>query len=174
MAARIPTKFNRKHQELLMYVMLFPEKTQRETARELGYSESWVSTIVNSDTFQSKLKELTTEFTGAVIVSLREKARAVQSVAMDRLMERVTGVVPEKTENLTKVVEVMDRVLKESDKGTPPAGPPGSTFVFNNVTSGDLADARASIAAAKANTPPRLPLDSDIIEGELSHGAQDN
>jgi len=47
-----PLKWNRKHQDVLLWFLQHPGGKQKDCAKAIGYSEAWLSKIVNSAEFR--------------------------------------------------------------------------------------------------------------------------
>lgn len=84
-------KINRRHEEILMWVAMNPNKTQRQIAKDLGYSESWLSTLMASDMFQARLNKLRETYHSTVMIGVRSRAEAVATLALNRLLELMDG-----------------------------------------------------------------------------------
>lgn len=149
MSAKPPQKFNRRHQTLLMAVLLWPDKTQREISKMVGMTEAWVSTVLNSDMFREQLARVEGEFSGALLCSMREKAQAVMSMGMDRLMERM-ALGADKTEVIAGVVDKMNSIAQ------PSAAPVPANHLHVNISANDLAAAREAMRTVRAAAEPLI------------------
>lgn len=49
-----PPKFSRRHAGVLLFLLNNPGMRQKEAAKQLGYSEKWLSAIVNSPEFRAQ------------------------------------------------------------------------------------------------------------------------
>lgn len=104
--------------------------SQNEIARQVGYSATWVSIMVNSDAFKHRLEERKAELIDPVLAaSLNERLDGIAMRALDKIAERLDSPGPAvKTMELVAIAK-----LAVGDKNTRPAVPPSTTqnnFVF--------------------------------------------
>lgn len=71
-----------KHEALLNWLVLNPDKSLRECADHFGYTQSWVSSIIHSDIFQVALKEKQLAIAAKVADSIPAKLRRAADVAL--------------------------------------------------------------------------------------------
>jgi len=167
MPAKHPAKMRRWHHQLLMMILLFPERSQRELAMALGRSEAWVSTVINSDLFQANLAKARIEVDSPVLCSAQEKAAAVMSMGLDRLAERM-GAGADKTAVIADVVGKMNGILHPTlggGKGVPPN-------LHLHLTPRDLEDAQSILTQGGRRTARYLEHRSDApatFEGGVAH-----
>lgn len=65
-------KFNRRHVGVMQWLLNHPASTLTECAKEIGYSRSWLSRIVNAPEFRSEYrKQLDIELLKIVTTKLR-------------------------------------------------------------------------------------------------------
>lgn len=161
-------KFSRRHQELMMYMLLHPKKTQGEIARDLGYTQAWVSTVVNSDMFQKKYAESRDVYEGTVFISLQEKTTAAAQMALDRLMTNL-----EDSHDLDPgfYLEAVNKLLQRLE---PPKTPAATALnmvhhsAHNTLvvaTNEDIARARDALSSLQRIT---TPLAADITPPETA------
>jgi hypothetical protein len=80
------------HDAVIDEIMLRPAVSQGELARMFGYTEAWLSIIINSDAFKFRLAERKAEIVDPVIkATIEERLRAVAERSLDRIMERLDG-----------------------------------------------------------------------------------
>lgn len=78
------------HDALIDEILLNPAVSQGEMARMYGYTQGWMSIIVNSDAFQNRLAERKAELVDPKIrASIQERLDAVARVALERIMDRL-------------------------------------------------------------------------------------
>ena len=150
-------KLSHRHEEILMWLMLNPNKSQGECARELGYTDAWVSQIINSDIFQARLAELREQDFELNVLSLREKLSAAADLAIDKMMERL-----EVETDIDKIRNVGDTALKRLGYGTP-ANPAqvaiggriiNNTLIVDGASKAALEQSRQVLDYVKRNTAP--------------------
>lgn len=82
------------HDALVDIIVANPAVTQREMAATFGYTEAWMSIIINSDAFKERLAARKEEIVDPIIrATLEDKFRAVADVAARTILEKlaVTG-----------------------------------------------------------------------------------
>lgn len=83
-------KVNYTHDACIDWLIANPGGTQGELARLFGYSEAWVSTILNSDAFQAALQERRREITDPhLIKTVNERLRAVADLSLQRVLQKL-------------------------------------------------------------------------------------
>lgn len=63
--------------------------SQREIAQTLGYTEAWVSIVVNSDSFQAMYRERLQECFDKVVVPMRDRLGGLAVMAAERVAEQL-------------------------------------------------------------------------------------
>jgi len=67
-----------------------PHLTQGEIARMLGYTQSWMSRIVNSDAFQARLSQKKSEIIDpAIVLSFEDKLKGLADQSIDIIAEKL-------------------------------------------------------------------------------------
>lgn len=160
---------NRRHDELLMWAMLNPQKTQRELARDLGYSESWVSTLMATDMFKERLKSLKDTYHSTAFVGVTSKVEAAATLALNRMIE----VLENDRENQlspTYILEATSKLLERFEKVTQPQQAPAQGGVTVNVgIAQEIHSALESVKTAQQQLPPLDHQDPDSgANGESS------
>lgn len=121
-------KLNHRHEEILMWLMLNPNKPQGLCAEELGYTQGWVSQIITSDLFQLRIAELRSEDFEVAVLSIREKLNAVASLGLDKLLDKL-----EVETDMERIRSTTDSAIKRLGYGVKvPEAPANNAFVQNN------------------------------------------
>jgi hypothetical protein len=69
-----------------------PGVSQGEIASYFGYSQAWVSIMINSDAFQGKLAERKAELVDPhIVASMENRIKAVAQLSLDKVLERLAG-----------------------------------------------------------------------------------
>lgn len=80
------------HDAIIDTIIANPAISQGALAREFGFSEAWMSIIINSDSFQFRLEERKAELIDPIIkASIEERLNSLAKISLDKLMERVEG-----------------------------------------------------------------------------------
>ena len=86
-----PKKMRYGYQAVLEMIVSDPTITQGEIAEALGYTQAWVSLIINSDAFQQELRVRNDQIFNDVIIPLRRKVEAVAHRAVEKVAEALDG-----------------------------------------------------------------------------------
>jgi hypothetical protein len=79
-----------QHDGIIDMILVNPMIDQGTIARECGYSQTWVSIIVNSSAFKERLAERKGELIDPVLrATIQEKVDGVANRALDRIIERL-------------------------------------------------------------------------------------
>jgi len=152
------------HEAMIEVLVGNPAMTQRELARMFGRSEVWISTVVRSDAFQVALKARREEVYAPILAPMKEKLEAAAHASIERLHDRLTGIIPMKDNDLIQASKV---VLDAAGYGARSRGEgDGGPMVVINLP------AKAPDEAAwGARYAPR-PLDALVIEAGTPTPAQ--
>lgn len=78
------------HDAIIDTIIVDPAISQRDLARQFGFTEAWMSIIINSLSFQERLAERKGELVDPKITaSIEARVDALAKRALDRLMDRV-------------------------------------------------------------------------------------
>lgn len=76
------------HDAIIDVIVARPEVTQTELCAEFGYTQGWMSRVINSDAFQHRLSERKAELVNPVVTQgLNEKLRAISSRSADVILD---------------------------------------------------------------------------------------
>lgn len=91
MAGARPPKIRYTHEGLIDMIIAEPWVSQNELSARFGYTPAWISTIMTSDAFLSKLAERKGEVVDPVLqMGLEERFRAVTKRSMEVLMDKLS------------------------------------------------------------------------------------
>lgn len=80
------------HEAMIEMIVANPSVSQGELARTFGFSDAWISTVVNSDAFQAKLAQVKEELINPEIrIQINERFRALATKSVQVLMEKLSG-----------------------------------------------------------------------------------
>lgn len=109
-AANAITRVSYSHDGMMDLILGNPQISQGAIAAHFGYTQAWVSRIMNSDAFQARLAERKGELIDPTIVaSLDEKLRALASKSLDVVLEKLT--VTGNPDTALKALEVTTKAL---------------------------------------------------------------
>lgn len=78
------------HDAMIDLIIAQPAISQGELAKHFGYSQPWVSRIMNSDAFLARLAQRKAEIVDPQLtLSVDEKLRAVASKSLDKVLEKL-------------------------------------------------------------------------------------
>lgn len=111
-----PNKMSHRHDAIMDWMIANPDKTLGECAVEMGYTQPWLSVIVNSDMFQARYRERRDELEGVIHFDVKARLMAATSIALDKTMERLhVGPSEQFLQNTTKnLVTTVFGVREES------------------------------------------------------------
>lgn len=172
MSANPPDKLRYRHEAIADMMLAHPMATQNEIAEMLGYTASWLSTVVNSDTFKAYFRERRSEWNTELAETAHTRALEVGIKALDKTEEALEA-------GEIDPVTVFEKALKSAGMGGSRGdGAQNNTQVNNyyTATPDELEAARArmrpdassgtsSAGAAEATTP--------AIEGAGDEGRGD-
>jgi len=80
-----PAKVSVTHEALMDWMIMNPGGSMKELAATFGYSQSWLSSIIHSGCFKSRLAEKRGEITAMVAMDLPAKLAAAAGASLDIL-----------------------------------------------------------------------------------------
>jgi hypothetical protein len=79
------------HDAMIDMIIATPGIKQGELAKVYGYTEAWVSRVINSDAFQARLAQRKAEIVDpSLTASVEEKLRALASKSLDVVLDKLT------------------------------------------------------------------------------------
>src|SRR3990167_6850136 len=82
-------KLNSAHHAIAAWLVTNPGANQGECARALGYTEPWVSRVINSDLFKAYYEQLRDMRDLQEIHSIKDKMAYNTHLALDRMREKL-------------------------------------------------------------------------------------
>ena len=158
-------KLSFKHEGLMNSLLANPHWSYAEHAAALGYTQSWVSQIVNSDMFQKELHERAKEAGVTLGVSIQEKMRATYGLALEDVQNRiVNGKASEKL--LTDTMKALGATREFA-----PSTHIGPSYNWN-LSAQEIADLReraAQLKQGKTTTKAEVTVE---IQESISEGTE--
>lgn len=109
-------KVSYTHDAMIDLIIARPEMSQTEIAGHFGFTNGWISRVINSDTFQARLAARKQELVDpGILASIDEKLKAATNRSLDIVMEKLnqpSAVVPMKT-----ALDALDLTLKAQGYG---------------------------------------------------------
>lgn len=135
------------HDAFIDLIIAQPGIKQGEIAKHFGYSQTWVSRVMNSDAFLARLAERKKDLVDPAIgLSIDEKLRAVASISLDKVLEKL------------ELAPTMDDALRAMDLSAKALGYGARTANLNVQTNFVVAlPAQAQNAQAWAEKYTTLP-----------------
>lgn len=171
MAAREVSKLSHVHESIINWLVLNPGRSMRQCADNFGYTQPWLSSLVNSDIFQAALRERQIEVAVRVAQNIPAKLAAVADIALDKLADKVA-----ESEDAEFLLDAADRTLHRmgfapqstrNPAGSPSQFGPSAVNIQQNfmVTGQDLAAARELMQSVPLKAvgfgSPTEPLERD-------------
>lgn len=134
-------KLTVNHNAIADWLIANPGKAQQRTcAEQFDITESWLSTLVNQDAFQSLLKSKQADVFDQVIIPLQDKIAGVAHASIEKL-----GKILDTTKDGRLVKDINDSALKALGYGGQKAGP----SVIINQTQNNLTVNQDALAEAR-------------------------
>lgn len=109
-AANAIARVKYSHDAMIDLIIANPVASQGQIAAHFGYTQAWVSRIMNSDAFQARLAERKTEIVDpSLVASVDEKLRELASKSLDVVLTKLTTVPT--LDGALKALEVTTRAL---------------------------------------------------------------
>lgn len=144
-----------QHDGMIDEILLNPAMSQGELAKRFGYSQTWISIVVNSDAFKERLAERKGELMDPIIrASIQEKADAAANRALDRLMERLDNEATCRTVKTADLIGVAKLAVTPKTLAPPPVAP--NLYVFQLPAQAQ--NSQEWVRNVSGNTPGGLPL----------------
>src|SRR3990172_5208103 len=153
-------RLNHRHEQIVNWLILNPERSLGECAAAFGYTPAWLSQIVHSDMFQARYRAACYEVGELAVHSIHNKLSGLTSAAIEASLAKIeTGVATERF--LGDTLRTSLQSLGYS--GGPPSNGNGSVPTINiNIQAQALAAARERVAIARSGTTITK------IQGEIS------
>ena len=95
------------HEAIIDRIIDNPSISQGELAQEFGFTQAWISIIVNSDAFKHQLRERKGEIVDPKLrASVEERLNGLASRSLDKLLERLDAGMPLKTSDLIQMAKL--------------------------------------------------------------------
>ena len=95
------------HDAIIDVIIANPAVSQGDLAKEFGFTEAWMSIIVNSDSFKEKLAIRKAELTDPKITaSIEMRLEGLAKKSLDRLLDRVDSSIPLKPMELVAMAKL--------------------------------------------------------------------
>lgn len=149
-------KVKYSHDAMIDTLIARPHVTQGELAAIFGYSQGWVSQIINSDAFKARLAERKGELVDPLITaSIDERLRSIAQRSLDKVLESLDNPMA-KPEHILSTARFATEALGYGARPKEGAGSSGGVSVVVNVPG----QAPSADAWVEAHRPPRpdLPL----------------
>ena len=75
-------KLSHTHEMMINWLIMNTDRSLRECADHFGYTQSWVSSVIHSDLFQSALKQKQMDIAIRVAESIPEKLRRAADIGV--------------------------------------------------------------------------------------------
>jgi len=148
------------HDAIIDEILVDPAISQGELARRFGYSQAWVSIIINSDAFKARLAERKGELVDpAIRASIEERLESLAKRSLDRLLDRVESSVPLKPMELVAIAKL--------GVGDRPAGPAVSNNLYVFTAPPVPHSSKEWLATTSRAPAPAAFLDVSFREGAL-------
>lgn len=98
------------HDALIDMIIANPAVSQGQLAAQFGYTQGWLSRVMNSDAFQARLAARKMEVVDPqLVLSIDEKLRALASKSLDVVLDKLS--VTQNPDTALKALEVTSKAL---------------------------------------------------------------
>lgn len=95
------------HDAIIDEILVNPSITQTELSKSFGYTQAWISIIVNSDAFKTRLAERKGQLIDPQITARAEdRLDGVANRALDKILDRLESVIPLKPLELVAIAKL--------------------------------------------------------------------
>lgn len=109
-AATAIARVKYSHDAMIDLIISNPAISQGQLAAEFGYTQAWVSRVMNSDAFQARLALRKEDIVDpSLVATIDEKLRALASKSLDVVLEKLT--VTNSAEMGLKALEITSKAL---------------------------------------------------------------
>jgi hypothetical protein len=138
------------HDAMIDLLIAEPTVKQNDLAVIFDRTPAWISQVINSDAFQSRLEERKAELVDPVITaSIRDRLNAVASASLSRILDKITSPLP-----------LTDDFLLESAKLATKALGYGAREVSGSTTN----------VAVVVQVPPKIPSATEWLSAHAPQG----
>ena len=118
-------KVRYSHDAMIDLIVMNPAISQGELAEVFGYTQGWVSIVINSDAFQARLEQRKAELIDPTIrVTLKERFTAVVARSLEVLQEKLAQDPSKVPDNLAlRAAEMGAKALGQGGHAPPPPAP---------------------------------------------------
>lgn len=161
---------NSVHEFMALWLIANPHRHQSELAQEIGYTESWVSTVIHSDMFQAAYRELCGTYHEVAVEGIGEKVNAAAMEALAAMREKIRN----RACSEQFLLGATKTLLSSIGYGAPKVPESHSTHqhMHLHVSREDILESRArmearysSRAPSSSEAPAREP---DVLEGAIA------
>lgn len=155
-------KVSYSHDAMIDMIIANPAISGGELAKEFGYTQTWISIIVNSDAFKERLAERKGQLIDPQITAtIESRLEGLARRSLDRLLERVESQVPLKPMELVAMAK-----LGAGNRADRPPAPPASNHLYVVNLPPAAPDSKTWLASSSARRPPGVsPVISNIGPG---------
>jgi hypothetical protein len=152
-------KIRYSHDAMIDYIIANPRARQNDIALAFGYTVPWVSRVIGSDAFQSRLAERRKELVDPVIVqSVEERLRGLAVQATEVIADNLA--VTRDPDLAVKALEISAKALGFGARERGPAI--NNSFVVQLPTIAPSAEAWAAQHAPAPSPGPQI-IDAEVV-----------
>lgn len=142
-------RLNHRHDQIILWLLSYPDRTLGDCAAWFGYTQPWLSRIIHTDMFQAAYRRKAEELGQAVVHDVKSKLTNLAAVSLDKATERIeAGIASERF-----LGDTMKNALTALGYGAPVVQNDNrSQQVHLHVNAEQLMEARERAALARAGT----------------------
>ena len=154
------------HEHIIDLMIANPMWGVTDIAKEIGYSITWVSIMLNSDAFKERLTERKAEIVNPLLTAtVKDRLTAVGNKALDRMLDRLeTRHLAIKDKDLIEMAKLGSMGADAIGPGALPAGNMTQNNLYMVSAPPAATNAAAWVAGAQGKKQP-LPL-AEVLPGD--------
>jgi len=152
--ARKPSvaKVRYTHDAVIDEIIAEPSVSQGELSRRFGFTETWMSIIINSDAFQERLAERKAILVDPrLIATIEDRLGSLARGSLDKLLERLDSGATIRTSDLVSMAK-----LAVGDKNSRPAAPMQQNNLYVVALPPRETDSKTWLQNASGRKPPEV------------------
>ena len=174
-AARAIRRVRYTHDALIDMIIANPAISQGELAKAFGYTQGWLSRVMNSDAFQARLAARKTEIVDPqLVLSIDEKLRALASKSLDIVLDKLAAT--QNPDTALKALEITSKALGYGARqqnlnvqqnfvvALPPKAASAEEWAAKYAPGGV---SRPPSGISSSSTP--TPIGSEVLDAEVEH-----
>lgn len=109
-------KLSHRHEAIMVFMVANPAMSLGDVAKHFNISQPWLSSVIWSDAFQAKFKQMREDYMGSALLGIVDKVELLAHMSLDKIIEELPH-----TKGVGPAQGVMNDTLKALGYGAPQA-----------------------------------------------------